>query len=606
MSRGPTIVAAIAAALTLGIAAPLDASAAPAAPQSECLRAIFYSPADWLRLAQKLAAHNVPCAQYYVGVPPLAAEKTTFRPDQPWRIRALGPNFHAVAEISYNGWARWIADNGKTWYDAGVEARTRMATQGYDIAAGDTWAINESSSAVRTGAGQARQNLRDLARGLYTGAPGAAPTKGIVFVVGVGQSSTSLPTYKGTLQLWFDDDAFWNDMSNYVSDWSQEVYGDVMKYAVAGSSPDVRRDELNAWLQHPLSLVNAAPDEAATARSFLQATYSPLANAAWRYGAGSGFGWTDVPTEVMQDYVSAQVYAMRSAGARLGFAWTPKRPEGVSSTQFAAQSGALLDRLAKAIHDSVSAPDAACAATCAVSLTGASFNEGWRDFATWSPAELDIVSPSVTAVTGTTAGPLTVRLKLAGIARPDTQVVPVTLTSSSVQGSFAPTADGPWTSTLTVEVPVGSTDATFYYRDATAGSPSIGVSAPGRVGDEQVETIVAAAKPAAVPKTPAVRVTKVAYTAKRGKLRVAVTTVDPRRQRVARADVRLALRRNGHWFAAVSVRTGTRGVGTFTRPTKAGCYSVNVVRVEAKGFAWDKVTPKNGFCVPTPVRARSA
>ena len=174
MSRGSHVVA-LAAAVALVLLAPVAAPAAQPRTsdgprESECLRAIFYSPADWLRLAQKLAAHNVPCAQYYVGVPPLAAEKTTFRPDQPWRIRALGPNFHAVAEISYNGWARWITANGSTWFDAGVEARRRMAAQGYDVGAGDTWAINESSSAVRTGAGAARQNLRDLARGLYTGA----------------------------------------------------------------------------------------------------------------------------------------------------------------------------------------------------------------------------------------------------------------------------------------------------------------------------------------------------------------------------------------------------------------------------------------------------
>ena len=82
-----------------------------------------------------------------------------------------------------------------------------------------------------------------------------------MFVVGVGQTGTSLSTYKGTLQLWFADEAFWSDMSSYVSDWSQEVYGDVMKYAVAGATPDVRRDELNAWLQHPLSLVNASPPD---------------------------------------------------------------------------------------------------------------------------------------------------------------------------------------------------------------------------------------------------------------------------------------------------------------------------------------------------------
>src|SRR3954462_9266201 len=193
MSKGSHF-AAFAAAVTLVLLGPAAALAAqprtPASPQSECLRAIFYSPADWLRLATKLAAHNVPCAQYYVGVPPLAAEKTTFRPDQPWRIRALGTNLQAVAEISYNGWAGWSGTNGSNWFDAGVEARRRMAAQGYDVGAGDTWAINESSSAVRTGAGAARQNLRDLARGLYTGADGPA-AKGIVWVVGAGQTGPS-------------------------------------------------------------------------------------------------------------------------------------------------------------------------------------------------------------------------------------------------------------------------------------------------------------------------------------------------------------------------------------------------------------------------------
>lgn len=627
MSRG-SYVAAFVAAVAVALAVPIGARAAAPVPSlqptataklwntlvhrralsaasSDCMRAVFYSPTDWLRLATTLAAHNVACAQYYVSIPPLAADKTTFRPDQPWRIRALGPNFHAVAEISYNGWGRWVADNGRTWYDAGVEARRRMAAQGFDVAAGDTWALNESSSAVRTGSGVARQNLRDLLRGLYTGDSGN-PVKGIVFVVGVGQSGTSLSTYKGTLQLWFADDAFWSDMSTYVSDWSQEVYGDIMKYAVSGATPDERRDELGAWLEHPLSLANAGPPEIATARSFLQSAYSPLGNAAWRYGAGSGFGWTDVTTDVMQDYVSAQTYAMLSAGTRLGFAWTPKRPDNETSTLFATESGALVDRLATAIHDSASAPAAACAETCVAALDGASFNAGWQDFSTWSAPALDIVSPAPTAVAGTPVGPLTVRLELAGIGRPDTQPVSVTLASTSPNGTFAASTDGPWTSTLTVQIPVGSTDASFFYLDSAAGSPTISASAPGRAGAEQVVTIVAAEPPASPPKTiPAVRVIKVAYGVKRGRLSVALTAVDPRRQRVANASLRLALRRNGRWYAAASVRTERNGVGVLSRKVPKGCYSVNVVRVTAKGFAWNKVTPKNGFCV-TSARARSA
>jgi hypothetical protein len=134
------------------------------------------------------------------------------------------------------------------------------------------------------------------------------------------------------------------------------------------------------------------------------------------------------------------------------------------------------------------------------------------------------------------------------------------------------------------------------------------VSAPGRVGDEQVETIVAPAKPATLPKpkpVPTVRVVKVAYALKHAKLRVALTTVDSRRRRLGNTSIRLALERNGRWFGAVSVRTAANGVGVFTRPTKKGCYSVNVVRVQAKGFAWNNVTPRNAFCVRTSARARS-
>ena len=633
MARG-SLVGAFVVALALAFIAPVGAEAAAPVPSlqpartaelwnrlvqrrtlaaasaNDCLRTVFYAPTDWLRLATTLAAHDVTCAQYYISIPPLAADKTNFRPDQPWRIRALGPNFHAVEEINYNGWASWVAANGGSWYAAGVEARRRMAAQGFDVAAGDTWSVNESSSAVRTGTGAARQNLRDLVRGLYTGDGGPA-AKGIVFVVGgVNQNNTSLGTYKGTLQLWFADTAFWSDMSAYVSDWSQEAYGDVMRYAVAGATPDVRAGELAAWLDHPLALATAGGSDIATAQSFLQNAYSPLGNAAWRYGATSGFGFTDVPVDVMQDYVSAQTYAMRAAGTRYGFAWTPTAPAGETAAQFAAESGALVDRLATAIHDSVSNPTAACTGTCTAALAGASFNESWHDFSNWSTPALVFSTPQASATVGAALGPVTVQLQLAGITRADTQPVTVTLTSSSPQGSFAATAAGPWSNILTLQIPVGSTDASFYYRDGLAGSPTISASAAGRTGASLIETIVTAQPtppPAPTPKPkPKIRVVGVTYHATNGKLRVSLTTVNPKRKPVARTLVRLALRRNGHWLAAASVRTNAKGVGAVKLKRPKGCYSVNVVRVQAKGFAWDKVTPKNGFCVRSSIRARSA
>jgi hypothetical protein len=634
---------------------------------ADCARLLFYAPNDWLRLATKLAANQALCAQYSISIPPLAADKTSFRPDQPWRIRALGSNFHAVAEISYNGWGSWVTANGSTWYAAGVEARKRMAAQGFDVAAGDTWAVNESSSAVRTGSGAARQNLRDLVRGLYDAGGNGPPVKGAVFVVGVGQSSTNLSTYKGTLQRWYADAPFWTDMSAYVSDWSQEVYGDIREYAVPGATPDTRRDELNAWLQHPLSLADAGPPEIATAKAFLDSAYSPLANAAWQYTSGAGFGWTDVPFDQMQDYLSAQTSALGSVGTRFGFAWSPNRPEGTTITQFATDSGAVLDRLAAAIHD----PAGACVASCTNAIAGASFNEAWRDLSTWSMPTVIFANTAASLTAGAPSGPLTVRLQLAGVTRPETQPVTVTLTSTSAQGGFSTTANGPWTTTLDVVIPPGSTDAVFYYRDTKAGQATISASAPGRAGAQQVET-VRPAVPATIAVTPlaatlrpgqtrtfsasgadtygnaivvsatwsatsgtvtpvsgpstsfragqpgkatvtatagnvkgsatvsvtaSVRVARIAYARTSTRLRVTLTVVDSRRKGVPRAFVRLALRRNGRWLAAASVRANARGSATLTRTVKTGCYSVKIARVTSPGFAWNRVTPKNGYCV---------
>ncbi|MFL5945674.1 MAG: Ig domain-containing protein [Gaiellaceae bacterium] len=690
MSRGSYIAALVAGAL-LALAAPAVAGAAKPVPSlqpqataklwhrlvqrrhvqartADCQRLVFYAPTDWLRLATKLAANQAACAHYYISIPPLAADKTTFRPDQPWRIRALGPNFHALAEISYKGWGSWVSANASTWYAAGVEARKRMAAQGFDVAAGDTWIVNESSSAVRTGTGVARQNLRDLVRGLYD-AGGAGPAvKGGVFVVGVGQSALSLSTYKGTLQLWYADSAFWTDMSVYVSDWSQEVYGDVRNYAVAGADVTTRRDELNAWLQHPAALVNAGPPEIAAAKTFLQNTYSPLANAAWRYPAGSGFGWADVPYDQMQDYVAAQTYALASAGSHFGFAWAPSRPDGVTITQFSTESSAVLDQLAGAIHD----PASACAVSCTNAVDGASFNEGWKDFVTWSTPTLTFGSEPATLTAGTATGPLTVRLQLAGITRPDTVPVTVTLSSDSAQGGFSTSATGPWTATLDVPVAVGATDAVFYYRDTSAGVATISATAPGRAGAQQAETVQPGA-PVTLRVTPstaklavggtqafsasgtdafgnvfapvvtwsasngtvspttgttttftarkagsakitakegaltahatvkvsavALSVSRVTFASRGARLLVTVAVVDSRRRRIANAAVRLALRRDGHWLASATARTNSHGLATVTRKARRGCYSVKVARVTTRGLGWNRVTPKNGFCV---------
>ena len=81
-------------------ATPRPAGLPPYLRSADCrpLRGVFYAATDWLRLATKLAANASPCAQYSISIPPVVGDKTP-RSDQASRIRALGPSFHALAEI---------------------------------------------------------------------------------------------------------------------------------------------------------------------------------------------------------------------------------------------------------------------------------------------------------------------------------------------------------------------------------------------------------------------------------------------------------------------------------------------------------------------------
>src|SRR5262245_1470352 len=187
--------------------------------QAACrpLRGIFYAQTDWLRLATRLAAQASPCAQYYVSVPPRAASKTTLRNGEAAKIRALGTNVHALAEINWTGWKAWVTQNSSTWFEAGVEARRRMATAGFDVSRGDTWAVNEFPSSVRVPSAD-RQNARELVRGLFTG-DGGPPAKGVVWIIGVGQAVADTTPYQTNLQNWLGDTGFWTDMGAYVADW---------------------------------------------------------------------------------------------------------------------------------------------------------------------------------------------------------------------------------------------------------------------------------------------------------------------------------------------------------------------------------------------------
>lgn len=461
-------------------------------------RAVFYAQTDWLRLATKLAQTASACAQYYISVPPLAADKTQARSLQAGSIRALGANFHALDEVSYTGWSGWVTAGNGTWYDAGVLARQRMAAAGFSTSAGDTWAMNELSSAVRTGTGSARRNALDFLHGLANDG-----VRGVAFTAGIGQPTSDLSLYQVNLQNWLQDAAFWTEAAGYVGDWAQESYGDIRNYAVAGSSPQQRRDALVQYLGHQAALANAGPAGAAAARSLLQQTYVPFGNAAWAWS--SAYGWTAAPVESMEDFVSGQVYADRAFAAatgatidRLGFAWSPSNGLGLSTADYDAQTDAVLVRLAAAIHDSdVPSADtgaSACAPSwCTTAVGGAAFVTGWQSFSTWLPTVPAFTSAPFTTSAGTPAGPVSVQLQTA--ARADAAVTPrsLTLASSSATGTFSTSGSGPWTATLTLTIPQGSSSASFFYNDATAGTPTLTAVLDGGASAAQSETVTSPA-----------------------------------------------------------------------------------------------------------------
>ena len=166
-----------------GDSAPLDRARAAAAHRVLADRRVPATPCRLLR------ANGLAPARDEVGFDAVGV-RAVLRLDSPcrrqdaaagneaWRIRALGPAFHALAEINVTGWTAWVAATGNSWYEAGVEARRRMAATGYDVTAGDGWALNELSSAVRQGTGNARANMRAFLNGLYDGDGDPAPHAG--------------------------------------------------------------------------------------------------------------------------------------------------------------------------------------------------------------------------------------------------------------------------------------------------------------------------------------------------------------------------------------------------------------------------------------------
>lgn len=347
--------------------------------------AVFYAAADWMRLVRLLSENTSFCADFYVSVPPLVADKRKPRPAEAARISAFGPRFHPMGEIHYATWSKSVGVDPETptYYDAGVKAGRVFAAAGYQ-----TWALNEFGSAVRQGQPNERAHAAQFVVGLRDG----SGVGGLVFVTGVGQLTSPLDVYRGNLQNWLLDSLFWSSLSDAVRFWAQEVYGDVRAWAVPGASRNERTRHLADYLMHGENLAESLGDAAAPARALLRRTYVPLGNLAWRWP--TSFGWTDIDYTLMESYVSEQVFAVRHyAGAnpqlapegRFGAAYAPRPSAPVD----AVGNGAILERLASALHEAYEegghSQTGACGPPgghdwCAGELDGGAFVDGWESF----------------------------------------------------------------------------------------------------------------------------------------------------------------------------------------------------------------------------------
>jgi RTX calcium-binding nonapeptide repeat (4 copies) len=91
---------------------------------------------------------------------------------------------------------------------------------------------------------------------------------------------------------------------------------------------------------------------------------------------------------------------------------------------------------------------------------------------------LAFATPPQTLTAAVPSAPIGVQLQTQGAAQIATAPLPVTLTSTSPSGTFALSPAGPWTSTLAIAIPAGSsTSQGLYYLDGAPGTPTLLASA---------------------------------------------------------------------------------------------------------------------------------
>jgi len=353
---------------------------------------VIWTVGGWNVLAAAFAANPTPCAHYYLSVPPFTGDRTALRPNEAARIRALGPQFHALAEFSDGAWGDWRTANRATWAQVGSEFRRRAAEAGFCLGQGDGWLVNEVHSTIRSEPAS-RARWVTLARALHEGGPGAGDdAPGGMAVIGMAQTTENLGVYKANLKTLVADGNFWEGVAPHVRWWLQESYADTRAVCVGGDL-DARARHINRYAMHVGRLSVVAPDGAGAnpAQSYFARAFAPMLSAVWGSTPANGYGDTDVTLDQMKMFISEQVYANRRyananahPGGRLSFA--------LQSYRTPREYAALGERMAAAIAGAYApggSADAACAGNggalgwCQCAVGGASFNDAWDTFERW-------------------------------------------------------------------------------------------------------------------------------------------------------------------------------------------------------------------------------
>ena len=381
--------------------------------------AVFWTASDWVPLGEELKRQISPCAEYYISIPPASSDKTALRAQQDDAIRALDPRIHPVAEVTLSGetgWASWVTGApGRTWFDAGVEFRRRMAAAGYRLDLGETWLLNELERSTRRNvAPYSRAAMTDLLRGLYEGDGTGPRVKGIV-EIGIAYTHQNIPDiggYRSEVKAWLTDADFWTAIDPYISVLTKEVYPDARLWGVPGTSRNQRARHLTQYMEHMVNLVNEGPGSAGAARRLFDRTYMPLGNATWPARGPDpytppfccGHGWTLMPLESMLSFVSEQIYAIRryvgnhgqgSPRGRLGFSWQPTNNFDLPPAEWNAAKRAIASRIATAIRDAywpglrlsnrACTPPGSSTDWCSgADVPGAAFTDEWAAFERWN------------------------------------------------------------------------------------------------------------------------------------------------------------------------------------------------------------------------------